>query len=212
MTYYQTHLIFGLNICSLLLNILNLTLTLTEYLRDNFEIIQDESIASRWRRERNSRLLTDSCVVLMRSMYHVYVLLWCVHIRVTVWSLLLSLPVFSQMAFIDVSQMSFIHDLGPKGLWAFSRPFCPFHAPKQQLILDKRFTNLSPIISVETMSVVSPPGKGWSISVQADTVSPAWIAVVTAKPATAGPNGVRLPPSLSFTLSLYPSLSSVFHS
>uniref|UniRef100_A0A8D3C1V7 Phospholipase n=1 Tax=Scophthalmus maximus TaxID=52904 RepID=A0A8D3C1V7_SCOMX len=30
--------------------------------------------------------------------------------------LLLSLPVFSQMAFIDVSQMSFIHDLGPKGL------------------------------------------------------------------------------------------------
>uniref|UniRef100_A0A8C4I619 Phospholipase n=1 Tax=Dicentrarchus labrax TaxID=13489 RepID=A0A8C4I619_DICLA len=32
--------------------------------------------------------------------------------RVTV----LSLPVYSQMEFIDVSQMSFIHDLGPKGL------------------------------------------------------------------------------------------------
>uniref|UniRef100_A0A8C4I6B3 Phospholipase n=1 Tax=Dicentrarchus labrax TaxID=13489 RepID=A0A8C4I6B3_DICLA len=28
----------------------------------------------------------------------------------------LSLPVYSQMEFIDVSQMSFIHDLGPKGL------------------------------------------------------------------------------------------------
>uniref|UniRef100_A0A4W6DL66 Phospholipase n=1 Tax=Lates calcarifer TaxID=8187 RepID=A0A4W6DL66_LATCA len=30
--------------------------------------------------------------------------------------LLLSLPVYSQMEFIDVSQLSFIHDLGPKGL------------------------------------------------------------------------------------------------
>lgn len=29
-------------------------------------------------------------------------------------------PFIYQMEFIDVSQLSFIHDLGPKGLWAFS--------------------------------------------------------------------------------------------
>uniref|UniRef100_A0A8D3DZG9 Phospholipase n=1 Tax=Scophthalmus maximus TaxID=52904 RepID=A0A8D3DZG9_SCOMX len=38
------------------------------------------------------------------------------HAQIYLPTLLLSLPVFSQMAFIDVSQMSFIHDLGPKGL------------------------------------------------------------------------------------------------
>lgn len=41
---------------------------------------------------------------------------WSVYLRVSVPSL----PVYSQMEFIDVSQMSFIHDLGPKGLWGFS--------------------------------------------------------------------------------------------
>lgn len=46
---------------------------------------------------------------------------------------------------------------------------------------------------------VSLPGKGWSISARADIVSLAWTAAVTARPATAGPNGAG---HLSLLLSL----------
>lgn len=55
----------------------------------------------------------------------------------------------------------------------------------------------------------SLPGKGWSISALADIVSPAWTAVVTARRATAGPNGMWLRPSLSGALyvSLHLSVS-----
>lgn len=109
----------------------------------------------------------------------------------------LSLPVCSQMEFIDVSQMSFIHDLGPKGLWAFFFPLIPSssrHMYKHfcrgqvhEALNSFTFTMLSYIY--RQYFFVSLPGKGWSISVRADIVSLAWTAAVTARPATAGPNG-----------------------
>lgn len=86
-------------------------------------------IASRW-----MVCVVDACSQSHMSMCTVCIeLFWYVCTRVTVWSLMLSLPVYSQMEFIDVSQLSFIHDLGPKGLWAFSLSLSPFssHLLKQ---------------------------------------------------------------------------------
>uniref|UniRef100_A0A8D0AG82 Phospholipase n=1 Tax=Sander lucioperca TaxID=283035 RepID=A0A8D0AG82_SANLU len=45
-----------------------------------------------------------------RRLYRIYHIFFCF------FGFLLSLPVYSQMEFIDISQLSFIHDLGPKGL------------------------------------------------------------------------------------------------
>uniref|UniRef100_A0A8C4I299 Phospholipase n=1 Tax=Dicentrarchus labrax TaxID=13489 RepID=A0A8C4I299_DICLA len=58
----------------------------------------------------------------------------------------LSLPVYSQMEFIDVSQMSFIHDLGPKGLWLVVKDSCLLYMKPDTgaisfvLLLDKEFS------------------------------------------------------------------------
>uniref|UniRef100_A0A4W6DL53 Phospholipase n=1 Tax=Lates calcarifer TaxID=8187 RepID=A0A4W6DL53_LATCA len=60
--------------------------------------------------------------------------------------LLLSLPVYSQMEFIDVSQLSFIHDLGPKGFWLVVKDSCLLYMKPDSgaisfvLLVDKEFS------------------------------------------------------------------------
>lgn len=68
---------------------------------------------------------------------------------------------------------------------------------------------LSPMIQfLENISpvILPPPGKGWFLNAQADIVSLEWTAVVRARPAIAGPNGVWM---LQFFFS-YRCLSNLF--